>query len=408
MWGYAASALSVGTATRFAIAIGGVHLVFGQLMGAYRVTLRSHHHFGIIARATLVEAALLLALVVAGAQLLDAPGTMAGWALGLAIVCLYFLSFRLVPGTPRLDFPATVSLIKVGLPVLGVGLAESWMRTADTVIIAKLLGAQALGYYGVAWQLSAYLYNVPASAGFVIMPKILRAHGEGGPEATRRSVLEMTKALSILTPALTGLAAIAGPAMVRLVLQQYLPAIPPLEILLMATVFLALPVALRTMLIAQNRERELMAWQVLSGCLTAGAVAWLIGREAPLAQLAIGTGIGWFVGGVAVVIRSLQALGLGLGSALRQTAAYFVPFVYCSGLLWGLKVLAARWTDAPSQLVCDVICLAAFGALTSPLLWYAERTTGIITKLRSRGAGPSEPPTEAGGDLPMGEGGGEA
>jgi O-antigen/teichoic acid export membrane protein len=287
-------------------------------------------------------------------------------------------------------------------------LAESWMRTADTVMIAKLLGAQALGYYGVAWQLSAYVYNVPASAGFVVMPKILRAHGEGGPEATRSSVLEMTKALSILTPALTGLAAVAGPGMVRLVLAQYLPAVPPLEILLMATVFLAVPVALRTMLIAQNRERELIAWQVLSGCLTAGAVAWLIGREAPLAHLAIGTAIGWAVGGLAVIIRGLQALGLGPASALRQTAAYFVPLVYCSGLLWGLKVLAARWTGAPSQLVCDVICLAAFAALASPLLWYAERTTGIITKLKSTTTGPGEPPMDAGGGLPIDEGGGEA
>ncbi len=407
MWGYAALAPSTGTATRFAIAIGGVHLVFGQLMGTFRVILRSHHHFGLIARATIVEAVVLLAFVVAGAQLLGAPGTMAGWALGLAAVCIYFLSFRLVPGTPRLDLPATVRLLTVGLPLLVVGLSDAWMRTADTVVIAKLLGAQALGYYGVAWQLSSYLYNLPASAGFVIMPKILRAHGEGGPEATRRSVLEMTKALAIVMPPLTGLAAIGGPVMVRLVLKQYLPAIPPLQILLMATVFVAVPTALHTTLVAQNRERELIAWQVLSGSITAGAVAWLIGRDAPLAHLALGTGIGWFVGGTAIIYRGLQSLGLEAGAALRQIGGYYVPFVYCTGALWGLKVLCARWSGVPSELVRDVICLIVFGLVTAPLLWYAERTTGIVRKLRAAGRDTRDLPSDVAQGPPRDEGGGE-
>lgn len=407
MWGYAALAPGIGAPTRFALAIGGIHLVFGQLMGAYRVILRSHHQFGLIARATLVEAIVLLAFVVAGSQLLDAPGTMAGWALGLAVVCIYFLSFRLVPGTPRIDLSAATALVKVGLPVLVVGLTESWMRTADTVVIAKLLGAQALGYYGVAWQLSSYLYNVPASAGFVIMPKILRAHGEGGPEATRRSVLEMTKALSVLMPPLTGLAAIAGPIMVRLVLQQYLEAIPPLEVLLMATVFLAVPTALSTTLIAQNRERDLIVWQVLSGCVTAGAVTWLIGRNASLAQLAFGTSAGWFAGGTAITYRGLRSLGLDAASAAKQATGYYVPLAYCIALLWGLKVACARWSGAPSQLVCDVICLVAFGLATAPLLWYAERMTGIVSRLRSRGEGTPDLPADVAEVPPRDEGGGE-
>ena len=407
MWGYAGLASGIGVATRFAIAIGGVHLIFGQLDGAFRVVLRSHHHFGIIARATVVQAVLLLALVVAGSQLLDAPGTMAGWALGLAMVCLYMLSFRQLPGAPRIDLAATRNLIKVGLPVLGVGLAESWMRTADTVVVAKLLGAEALGYYGLAWQLSTYLYNVPASAGFVVLPKILRAHGEGGPEATRRSVLEMTRALGLLVPPLAGMAAIAGPAVVRLVLKRYMDAIPPLEILLFATVFQAVPTALRTTLIAQNRERELIGLQALAGLVSAGAVAWLIGRNAPLAHLAIGAGAGWLVGGATVSWRGLRGLGLTPRGTAAQLLESVAPFVYCASARWGLKLVFARWAGAPSPLVCDAISLVVFAGLCVPLVWYAERTTGILSKFRARGAGPTEQPADDGYGGPDQEGGGE-
>jgi O-antigen/teichoic acid export membrane protein len=274
-------------------------------------------------------------------------------------------------------------------------------------VVAKLLGAEALGYYGLAWQLSTYLYNIPASAGFVVLPKILRAHGEGGPEATRRSVLEMTRALGLLVPPLAGMAAIAGPAVVRLVLKRYMDAIPPLEILLLATVFLAVPTALRTTFIAQNRERELIGFQALAGLVSAGAVAWLITRDAPLAHLALGAGAGWLVGGATVSWRGLRGLGL----TTRGTAAHLlesvVPFAYCASARWGLKLVFARWAGAPSPLVCDAISLVVFAGLCVPLVWYAERTTGILSKFRARGRGPTERSADDGYGGPDQEGGGE-
>ncbi len=400
MWAYAGLAPGVGTMTRFALGIGGFHLIFAQVVGIYRIVLRSHHEFGIMARSILIEAILLVALVVAGAQLLDAPGAILGWALGTAIVCLYLLSFRVLPGRPTTDYRATLQLARIGLPVLGVGLSDIFLRTADNLVVAKLLGAQALGYYGQAWQLASYLFNVPAAAGSVIMPKILRAHGEGGTPAIERSVLDMTSAFAILMPPLAGLAAIGGPLLVRLMLPRYIPCIGALQVFMVSVVFLAVPLALRTALIAKNREVELMIWQALGGLFIGGAVAVLIRRHASLAELALAGACGLFLTGLAIIIRGLQALEMAPAQAARRLFAWSLPLAYCVALLWGLKYVLPQWLGLASPLTADLIALPIFLVMTAPLVWVAERATGIIRKVRARGGEPPSPSEEPPNSLP--------
>jgi len=425
MWAYAGLAPGVGTMTRFALGIAGFHLLLGQLVGIYRIVLRSHHEFGLMSRSIVIEAIVLVALVVAGAQLLDAPGAVLGWALGTAIVCLHLLSFGVLPGRPTIDRRATLGLAKVGLPVLGVGLTDIFLRTADNLVVAKMLGAQALGYYGQAWQLATYLFNVPAAAGSVIMPKILRAHGEGGTGAMKRSVLDMTSAFAILMPPLAGAAAIGGPILVRLILPRYIPCIGALQVFMISVVFLAVPLALRTALIAKNREVEIMIWQGLGGLLIGGAVALLsqrtahlfaapppvdaegtaallIRQQTALTQLALAGACGLFLTGLAITVRGLQALELAPGQVARHLLGWAIPLAYCVLLLWGLKTLLPRWLGLTSPLVSDAVSLPIFIVLGAPLAWVAERTTGIIRKARAGGGGPPPPSEETPDSLPSG------
>jgi O-antigen/teichoic acid export membrane protein len=385
MWGYGGIAPGLEGATRVAIAVGGFHLIFGQLAGIYRIILRSHHEFGVIARSTLVEAVLLFTLVVAGAQLADAPGTVTGWALGMAAVTLYLLAVARVPGSPVWDVRAAAQLARVGLPVLLVGLADVFLRTADNLVVAKLMGMQALGYYGTAWQLASYLFNVPASAGFVIMPKILRAHGEGSAEAMRRSVLDMTTAFAILMPPLAGLAAIAGPILVRLVLPKYIPCIGPLQVFMVSVTFLAIPLALRTVLIARNREIDLILCQGIGGLLIAGAVFLLIRAGADLTQIALAGAGGLLLASIAMSVRGLQVLAMPAGPMVRYLGALALPFAYCLGLLLVAKLALPRWLPSASPVVWDLVALPVFAAASAPLVWIAERQTGIIRKMRARG-----------------------
>ena len=388
MWGVAIPGFGFGAMTRVALAAGGVHLIVSQLAGAYRIILRSHHQFSLIARSTLIEAVVLFVLIVAGAQLLDAPGAVIGWTLGMAVSCLYLLSSRAFPSRVVLDRRASVQLARIGLPMLGVSLADVFLRTADNIVVGWMLGTQALGYYSLAWQLAGYLYNVPGAAALVIMPKILRSYSEGGSQALRRSIIDMTSAFAILMPPLCGIAAIAGPILVRLILPRYVPAIGALQVFMISIVFLATPQALRTVLIAKNREIELIIWQTLGGLLIGGSVALLIRQGAGLTQLALAGAVGLFLASLAITWRGLQALELGSREILRYLLGLGAPLAYCAGLLWLLKTVLPRWLGLFSPLQSDIAALPIFIVLAAPLLWVAERQTRIISKLRARGGAP--------------------
>jgi O-antigen/teichoic acid export membrane protein len=210
----------------------------------------------------------------------------------------------------------------------------------------------------------------------------------------------MTSAFAILMPPLAGGAAIGGPILVRLMLPRYVPCIGALQVFMVSVVFLAVPLALRTALIAKNREVEIMVWQGLGGLLIGGSVALLIRQHASLAQLALAGACGLFLAGLAIIVRGLQALDLAPGQVARYLLGWAIPLGYCVLLLWGLKALLPRWFGLRSPLVSDVVSLPIFIVLNAPLAWVAERTTGIIRKARAGGGVVPSPSEEAPDSLP--------
>ncbi len=384
MWAYALLATGTGVKTRYALAIGGVYLIFMQVSTVFRLVLRARQQFRLMARATVIEALVLLALVVAGSALMDAPGTMVGWAIGLGVVCLYLMSHKVLPVMPLLDIRAAVELAKAGMPILGVNLCHRILRTIDKVVIVKVFGAGTLGFYDVAWQLSAYLYNVPGAVGEVVTPKVLKAHGEGNSAAITGAVLQGTKAMGILMPALAGFTALAGPIMLRVILPRYVDAIAPVQILLMAMVLLAVPTALRATLIARNRETEMMVCDLAAAAVAGSLVWWLASRDAPMHELALGAGVGWAIGGLLTTWRGLLALDVPATRIANLLAWAIVPLAYCSAVLFVLKGGVPGISLSDSPMMADLIGVPIFVALTAPLIWIAERQTGIVSRLRRR------------------------
>jgi lipopolysaccharide exporter len=383
---YAVVARSAEPMMRIAVVFGALYLVFAQVSSAYRVVLRSHLQFGVVARSTVYEGMLLLALVVAGSYVLDAAGTMAGWALGVAIVCLYLLSAAKLPGLVRLDLHSGTRLVRIGLPVLGASLTSIFVRTADNLVVVKCLGLEALGYYGLAWQLASYLYNAAGAADAVLTPRIFQDHGRGGEDEVRGFVLRATSVLGILMPVLSGAAAIVAPLLIRLILPRYVPAIPPFQVFCYTVVFMALPMAVRTIMVAANREFELMALDGLSGLLIAGSVWFLIHRDphVPLAHIALAGGVGLFVSAYSVITRALMVLRVRPRRLIPYMVSLAVPLAYSVGCLFGARRAAGFLFPGAPSAVSELVALVVFLVATLPLVWWAERRTGVITSFRNR------------------------
>ena len=383
---YALLVPGLGLTTRGALVGGACYLVLSQIAGAYRVVLRSHLEFTVVAKSTVLEAVVLFVLVVGGAYLLGAPGTVAGWALGLGVVCLYLLLSCRLPSPSQLDLPTTRRVVRIGLPVLGVALANTFVRTADNIVVVRCLGVKALAYYGLAWQLASYLFNAAGAADAVITPKIYRSHGEGGGERLRRSVMRMTSAFATVMPCLSATGAVVGPLLIRVVLPKYVDAIAPLQVFMFTVVFLALPIALRPVLIAANREPECMLWDFLGGLIIAGLVWALIDRnpQVPLAHLAMAGGVGLCFSALMVTARGLRELGLPAGRIAVYVTTLVLPFAYALGCVWGAYWIGREALHVASPMGQDVVALPLAVVGTAPLVWLAERQTGVISAFRTR------------------------
>ena len=384
MWVYAWLAQGLESTTRMAIVFGGFYIILSQICSVYRGLLRSHVRFGIIVRSTLLEAAVLFVLVVAGAHLLGAVGAMVGWCLGLAAVCLYLLFSGKPASLGRLHWPTTASLVRVGLPLLGAGLTGMFARTADNIVVAKYLGLEALGYYSLAWQLALYLYNVPGAADTVLTPKLFQAHGRGGVQAMKPVALDATWAFGALTPVLSVIAAIAAPVLVYIVLPQYVPAIPALKVFMFTVVLVAIPLVIRTVMVALNREFELMAWDAVGGLLIAGSVWFLIQRDpsVPLAHIAVAGGCGLCLRALIIVSRGLALLGLSAAEIVLYMVKLLVPLAYCVAAYWAAGWLTARVLGISSPIWAPLVALVIVAIAVLPLLWWVERKVAALSKLR--------------------------
>lgn len=386
MWVYAALRGGTEAEVRMAIVFGGFYLVFSQVASGYRVILRSRLDFGVVVRSTIYEGLLLFAMVVAGAYLLGAPGTMAGWALGVAVVCLLIVTSAPMPGLHPLHFRAAFRLVRVGLPVLAASLTNIFLRTADNLVVAKQLGLEKLGYYGLAWQLASYLYNVAGAADAVLTPRLFQAHGRMKLGEVRDLTLRSTTAIATLMPFISGVAAIGAPIVLWLALPRYAAAVPALRIFCFTVVFMALPMAARTIMIARNRELELVAWEGAAGLLIA-AVVWVLSARdvnVPLSHIALVGGVGLFLSSFCVTFRALTAIGqppLWVSGYLLTT---IVPFAYAVLCVWGSRHSAAVIFPNDPRAVREFIALGIFLVTAAPLLWWTERRTGALSSFCRR------------------------
>ena len=382
-------------AARVGLAIGAVYLVLSQLVGVHRVVLRSHLQFGVVAISTLVEAVTLCVLVVGGAALLGAPGAVAGWAVGLGVVGLHLAFARPLPAFARPEPGVARQVLKIGLPVMGVALANTFLRTADNLVVARRLGMEALGYYGLAWQLASYLYNAAGAADAVITPRVYRSYGEGAGPEMRRSVMRMTSAFGTTMPCLAAVGAVAAPLVVRLVLPRYVAAIPPLQVFMFTVVLLAIPMAMRPVLVAANRELEYIVWDSLGGLIIAVLVWALIDRDpnVPLVRLALAGGVGLAFSAIMVTVRGLRELGVSGVRTAVYVLGLLAPLAYGVACVGGARWLAADLVRTGSAVARDALALVLAGVGSAPLIWVAERQTGVISAFRS----PRGPGADAGG-----------
>jgi len=280
---------------------------------------------------------------------------------GIATVCT-FIAGR---WRPRLcwSFSELRSVFGYTASLTGYNIANHVMRHADYLIIGKLAGAEALGYYTIAYQLMLYpLRHVTAVVMRVAYPVYARLRDDH--RRLRQAFCRTSANIATITfPLMTGVAVLAGPFVRTAFGATWDPAA--------AAVVLLAPVGLAQSLLATfgsifqvvGRTGLFFLWSLLVG------VCCIVGFLIGVRWEAIGVAAAYLI---VTVVLSWPAMLVAFGlidlpvgrflAALRQPAG-------CAALM-GLVVVAARatigrhLTDVQTLGLCVPLGALSYAALS--------------------------------------------
>lgn len=181
----------------------------GLLIRDFRQAEMAKSEFAAIPVASL--AMLLIALAGGGAW-----SFVLGQVLGCAVTAVFiYRAARFVP-RPRFDPAVARPMLAYGVPLALTSLVEYILLNADYVVVGRMLGPVALGFYLLAFNVSSWPLAILTDAvrrvsiaGFAAL--------EGDPEAVRRSFQRTFRiVIALALPLVLGLAVLAEPVVATL------------------------------------------------------------------------------------------------------------------------------------------------------------------------------------------------
>jgi len=303
--------------------------------------LRRDMQFQKLTGASLTTEALCLAATVAAAVLLRNV-----WALVIGEVFRTAVwlaaSFVVSPFRPtaRFSLVAARQLLHYGKNVFGSGLLVYVGTEGDDVLVGKLLGAEPLGFYRMAYRLS----NLPATSVTQVISRVaFPAYVElRGPDGDLRRVhegfLKILKATAMLSVPLAGIIAALAPELVSVVLgPTWLPIIPAVMVLAVFGLERSIGAVLGAWFLGIGRPQALFRLQLLKVL-----VMVLVIYPLTVSYGIVGTSVAVTISAVAVQIAGLATAARTLGhhwSAIPRTLE--VPFAG-TGFLIGTIVLVRK------------------------------------------------------------------
>ena len=163
------------------------------------------------------------------------------------------------------------SVAYYSLNLLGFSIFNYFSRNADYLLIGRFLGAEALGYYTLAYRIMLYpLQNVSAVLGRVMFPAFSRLQKQ--LERFRRSYLRVAVGIALVTfPLMMGLMALAAPFVLAILGERWESVIILLIILAPVGLVQSIGSTVGTIYQAMGRTDWMFRWGVGSSVLVIAA-----------------------------------------------------------------------------------------------------------------------------------------
>lgn len=328
------------------------------------------------------------ALTTTGSVLLLAVLGWGYWALilgnvaGGVFVALWVLARHRVPlARPKMaDLAVPITFAKH--IVAGRALWQVY-RTADMLIVGRLLGTVSLGFYSVAWNVASLpgekLGNVITAATAPFFAAV-----QHDRERLRHYFLKVTGVMAmVLFPVLFGFLVVADLAVPVVLGEKWLPTVPLIQVLVANAALTSVTLLLPQILNVTGHTRTAMLAGVV--CVVVLLPAFAVGA---LLSGTLGVAMAWLVTFPLITWLPLKAVLVALNLKLVEYLQEFRPAVEGSMAIL-VAASATRWAvaDAPGGLVEMILTILA-GIVAFGLV-LRIRHPSVIHLAQSLRAGPA-------------------
>ncbi len=299
------------------------------------IILRAGKRVPELSRMIVINAILVALFSLAGAYLFGVHGLIVG--LVISNTASFYIAKKTngISFSFHLNWQKIVSLIKIGFALLLSNFVYLTLLSVDSVMIAKMLSIEALGFYAIGTMAVQQMRNLPTFFHVVVFPHIQEQYGATKDvKDIKGMILKPTYIISRLTPILLVALIFIMEPLIYYLLPHFTPGLTAMKILIFGYFFMIVN-ELSTTLIFTIHKQNILAFLYGPAVIVAILLNYLfIKKGFGIEGVAFATSLSYFCFFMIVFTYAAKHI-MGWGDMLKfylGVGAYFIYFLF--NFLW--------------------------------------------------------------------------
>jgi O-antigen/teichoic acid export membrane protein len=339
--------------------------------------LRADKKFSLLSVAMTINSLSMLLSIITFVNWFKLNGLYLATLISTCFSLIYILIKQRYDLNFRFELKKAMSLIKIGVPLIIAGIIYTILLSIDKIIIIKMLGMKALGYYSIAILALTYTHTFPKILGIVMTPNIQEEYGKTN---SRQRIIEYVKKPAIvmgyLFPFLLATVYFILPILVYYFMPKYVQGIISMKILLSGCFFISLVPLAQNYIIAINKQLLLVPMTIF---------AVFLGVIFSFCLIKLGYGINGVAFGISItyLVYFFISFSYVLKSCekMQKINLFFLeivsPFFYAVLIIFGIEF----FLRINNILLENLIKFAIFCLLYLPALLIINKKNSIIVNM---------------------------
>jgi O-antigen/teichoic acid export membrane protein len=317
----------------------GVYCVLGKVNAFYTIKLTVDKRSNVLSRARLIDGFTYALFCISLTYLFSMRGLFVGLLISSLVVAIYmYANIREIPPL-QMSPGIIIGLLKIGFPIMVIGLMFIVMRSVDRIIIASLLNREMLGYFAIGTIVSGFVYaTIGDIARVIFAPRIMERLGEtGDTQSIKNYFIEPTIIAAYFTPYIAGPLFLGMHIPIRYFLPEYMPALSVVRILVLGAFFISIVMMPAMICVAINKQVNVVL--LFSAAISIDAIlsCLLIHFGWGISGVAVGTLISYFALSFVTICYTLRQFKAQVKESTKFIGLVYAPFFYLSVLVIGLE-----------------------------------------------------------------------